>query len=729
MEITDGRADPERRMDMEDKKREEELLKSIMDEETAIPPSLEPEAVEAMLKARKQKKSRKDRWRYAGIAAAACLCVAAGIAAGLGSGRNAADGGASGTAADRSSRGADGTQSAAASGGETGEKGAASGAGGADSAGAAKETSAADKVAYAEDYDEIYGYISEVKKARQEEAAAAEKSSTDTGGTWNGSAVTESAAVSDSASAGASSGSASGGSAAGYSGTADQSADGSYSDTNVREEGVGEADLVKTDGKTLYIVSSRGLSSVRIVGIGGEEMEDLGEIRLNEDCQVQELYLEDGRLAVLYSRTEYHDGETGYDGDYRSYTCTDVYDVGDPSEPELLGTISQSGYYNTMRVKDGYAYVISDFYADVGAAREDTAAYVPEVRGTLMSAADICLPVGRTGSQYAVISAVSLEDPSEKSDSKAVFGNAGMCYVSAGNIYVTESDYSNADGTQTSIRKVSCDGGKLEGAAQTKISGTLNDSFSIDEYNGYLRLVTTEEPGTGSGIMPLYGSGLLEAADDTTSNSLYILNEDLETVGEIRDLAKEERVYSARFLGDVGYFVTFKQVDPLFSVDLSDPEDPQIIGELKIPGFSEYLHPYGDGRLLGIGMDVDEEGVTTEGLKLSMFDVSDPADVKEISKLILEEMYGSDATGYNYKAVFIDVEKNLFGFVCYGNATEYRIFSYEEKEGFREEFSRELTGWGEVRGLYAGERFYLVAGNTVESYTLSGFEKLDDLVL
>ena len=123
-------------------------------------------------------------------------------------------------------------------------------------------------------------------------------------------------------------------------------------------------------------------------------------------------------------------------------------------------------------------------------------------------------------------------------------------------------------------------------------------------------------------------------------------------------------------MGETGYFVTFKQVDPLFSVDLSNPADPEIIGELKIPGFSEYLHPYGDGLLLGIGMDVDEEGVTTEGVKVSMFDVSD-----------------------------------------------------------REVFSRELPLYGNVRGLYAGDRFYLVNGNMVESFAMDGFQKVDDIVL
>ena len=222
-----------------------------------------------------------------------------------------------------------------------------------------------------------------------------------------------------------------------------------------------------------------------------------------------------------------------------------------------------------------------------------------------------------------------------------------------------------------------------------------------------------------------------EVAVDNASietNALYVLDENLEMTGSIQNLAKEETIHSARFMGDIGYFVTFKQIDPLFSVDLSDPSNPKIIGELKIPGFSDYLHPYGDGKLLGIGLSVDEEGMTTEGVKLSMFDISDPANVKEMSTYVLENVLSTDA-GYNYKAVFADAEKNLFGFTAYGDSIEYKMFTYDEAEGFKEVFSKDIVNYGNVRGLYIGETFYLVAGNTVESFTLNGFEKIDDLVL
>ena len=212
------------------------------------------------------------------------------------------------------------------------------------------------------------------------------------------------------------------------------------------------------------------------------------------------------------------------------------------------------------------------------------------------------------------------------------------------------------------------------------------------------------------------------------TNSLYVLNDKLEIIGSIHNLAKDETIYSARFMGDTGYFVTYRQVDPLFSVDLSDPENPKILGELKIPGFSEYLHPYGDGKLLGIGMDVSEDGFTTEGVKLSMFNVTDPSNVTEENKYTIEESYGTDV-GYNYKGVFVDVQKNLFGFVTYHDGVTYQLYTYDEAEGFKEVMSRQLSGYEGSRGLYIGDVFYLVSGNMIESYSMNGFEKMDDIVL
>ena len=664
---------------MEDKLRE-------LTEDTQVPASLEPEQIEKMLLKKKKEKTARYRRKYAGIAAAACLCLAVGVTAAL-----------TGQRGDDSSSGAE-------IGSETGNAG---------EAAEGESTESETKIASAADYDQIYDYIQAELKYQEKQAKKQARM-------YSGGTVSDGGEIASADSAAMYSGSAQ--NAAAYTG-ADSTGTSGYSDTNVREESVGEADVVKTDGSRLYVMSG---NRVEIVDIASEEMEEIAAVTVDPDSYIRELYVEGSRMAVFYTQSKFTQ-EDGIEVRSREFACTDVYDISDPSAPVKLNTFSQSGVYNTMRVKDGYAYVISSFYPDTASPRSDVGAYVPSVQGGTLEADRIFMPEQEMGSEYTVITAFSLADPQEQTDSKAVFGSAGLCYVSSENIYVTKTCYDTDDTgmSRTAVRKVAYHDGQLEGAAQAKVDGMLKDSFCIDEYNGYLRLVTTIT--SDNGVMPISGDS--SAAEPDSSNALYVLDGELQVTGEIRDLAPGETVYSARFMGDTGYFVTFRQVDPLFSVDLSDPASPQIIGELKIPGFSEYLHPYGEGLLLGIGMDVDEEGVTTEGVKLSMFDISDPGNVTEASVYVMEDMYGTDAA-YDYKAVFADVEKNLFGFRAYGgNGDVYSVFSYDAAEGFRKVFSRELTYGGDARGLYAGERFYLVVGNTVESYTLSGFEKIDDIVL
>lgn len=696
-----------REENIEEKKAEQNLQQNIQEEKTedqdektekmlreqaediVVPDSLLPEEIEKRLMEQEKRKKKKLRRRIASLAAAACLCLAVGIPGYMLITEQDRE---------RSRAGAEETSSetTAVSSSET--------------ASAASQDSL---LATAEDYDEIYEYVQAEKEYWDDVSYGMEESASDSGSNAGGSSASSVSAYDSAAATGTKS--------------ASESASGEeYSDTNVREEGVGEGDIVKTDGKNIYIVSGE---RIHIVGTGNAQMEQLAQIEVEEGGEPSEVYAQDGILVVVYTKTEYNDGENGYDGFYRQYTCADIYDVSSPENPEKAGEVSQSGYFNTMRIRDGYVYILSSFYADSAAARDDQAAYIPEVQGKLIAADSIYMPQSRMGNSYTVISSFALDDPEERTDSKAVFGNTGICYVSTENIYITEAVYEESDSSvnQTSVRKVAYGDGKLEGAGQTKVDGILKDSFSIDEHEGNLRLVTTVTRLSAQPDRDIELFSSEQTEEQTESNTLYVLDENLKVIGEIRDLAEDESVYSARFMGDTGYFVTFRQIDPLFSVDLSDPENPKILGELKIPGFSDYLHPYGDGLLLGIGMDVDESGTTTEGAKLSMFDISDPSDVKEKHKYVIEGMYSTDV--YDYRSVFADVEKNLFGFSAYGDSQKYYIFSYDKNDGFQPELERTLGTYGNTRGLYIGELFYLVSGNTVEAYTLDGFEKVDDIVL
>lgn len=565
-----------------------------------------------------------------------------------------------------------------------------------------KESGVVETIASAKDYDEIYDWINtkleQEQKVQSKANGIMEYAVEDSASTESAMAVTT--------------------------GTG-------YSDTNIREEGVGEADIIKTDGKHIFILNG---DKIKIVGIESDDMEALGEIELEGESYSAEMYVKEDRVAVFYTQSTYEDRGDGLGEIYRQETAAEIFDISNPEQPEKMTKITQSGTYNSVRIVGDDVYLFSDFYSDISFGRAGLASYIPEIQGQKVSSDSIYMPQGINSTSYTVISSFSLENPDKKIDRKAIFGSDGLLYVSSNHIYVCETLWNSAgnDITQTCIRKLAYKDGKITPIGQTRIDGYLNDSFSIDEFEGNLRIVATVEPDSSDGVMPLIGnidSAVSNKDEELSYNMLYILDENLNELSSLKDLAPDEKVYSARFMGDTGYFVTYKQIDPLFSVDLSDPKNPKVLGELKIPGFSEYLHPYGENLLLGIGMDVDETGVATNGVKISMFDISDPADVQEVDKYVIEDSFSTDVA-YNYKAALVDAQKNLIGFIVYSDGgADYYVFSYAE-DGFVCELKKSMVGYNSsVRGIYVGDKFYIVTGNTVESFMLESFDKVDDIVL
>lgn len=562
-----------------------------------------------------------------------------------------------------------------------------------------------DTLETATDYDEVYTYL---QSYQDELDSSSVTGSTDNGIVMYSTETADSGARTDSSSSSSDSSTASA-----------RAVDTSFSDTNVRTEGVGEADIVKTDGSYLYTLKANS-QEISIVDIRSDQMKVVSCISLNENFQASEFYLSDQKLFVLGNMQNTQvdsDSKTLYRG---SCTRIQTYDLADINNPKSIGTVDQSGYYRTSRFKDGYLYVFSDYYIYDTITKKDYPSYVPLVGDNLLKQSDIYLPTNHAADQYLVVSSVSASSPDKAADQKAVMSENGEVYVSENNIYIYEYTNSSiladnlAAKNQTILRKLSYNKGKLSGSAQGKVKGYLNDSFSIDEYDNTLRLVTTVTHNAGN---------------SSQSNAVYVLDADLKTIGKIEDLAKDEQVYSARFLGDTGYFVTYEQTDPLFSVDFSDPENPKILGKLKIPGFSEYLHFYSDNLLLGIGMDTDENGVTN-GVKVSMFDISDPSDVKEVSKYTLDQYYYSDVFS-DYRAALVDPEKNLIGFPLSGSANQYVILSYDKDQGFQVQMQEEVNGnsYLGTRGVYANDKFYVINGNAIEAYRMGDYVKIDDLLL
>lgn len=514
-----------------------------------------------------------------------------------------------------------------------------------------------------------------------------------------------------------------------------------HSDTNVQVEGVDESDIVKTDGRYIYILTdSTRLTIVKADG-GDSSVVYEAEVCRNEygegygfDEYVNDMYLLGNKLILLKSSHKWEDMKTGNSYYYKDSTSAnaEIYDVSDPSFPRLAVSSGQDGWITSSRVSDGILYLITSYSVyDIDKDAPET--YIPRfyTDGTarILPIGCIVVPEEVSSQTWTVISAFDIESGKTVSEisvlgsSSTVYMNRSSLYTAAVNYTVDESEpYTEdqytvtecRDYSETNIMRFSIENGVISLAATGKVPGYLVNQFALDEYNGNLRVVTT----TNENNYTLYkdekhGWTNYESGEYVTHSGLYIYSPEMELLGSVTGLGEDERVYSVRFSGDIGYFVTFRETDPLFAVDLSDPTNPTVLSALKIPGFSEYLHLYDEGLLLGIGMTVDEENGWTENVKLSMFDVSDPENVFETAITVLDG-YSSPALN-NHRAVFIDTEKNLFGFAIDGS---YGLFTWNGTEFETLAYIRLYESWNHTtRGLYIGDEFYICTNEAV--YVLS----------
>lgn len=457
-----------------------------------------------------------------------------------------------------------------------------------------------------------------------------------------------------------------------------------YTKTNIQVEGIDEADMVKTDGKYIYSYYRDAVSStISIVKAEGKDSAQIGKIVL-ADVQVQALYVQDRWLVVLAE-----DENTSSD-DANVQTRIYLYDVSNPEKPICRSKNSQSGYCSDSRLTGNILYTISVKRVYEAEKKTDKKEYIPEVGGKLLPEDSLYCPNPGMSAEYLVFQSIDLSQSGKTIDSMAVLGAEGTYYMSEKNIYVaTETDAWR----KTKISRYSYEKGTIKYACEKVINGTILNQFSMDEYEGNLRFAATTYDDNGK-----------------TTNGLYIVDSSFKTIGSVSRLAPGERIYSARFMGESVYFVTYRETDPLFFVDVSDPTNPVVKDKLKIPGFSDYLHPFGENMLLGVGSIQDNEGNSC--VKLSMFDISDPEKVKEIHSKKLE-INSHQNIGNDHKGILVDVKRNRIGFgiEMYDNRTDpyYEIFSYDTQKGFQKVAKLSLEGSYGVtsRGLYIGDYFYL----------------------
>jgi len=530
----------------------------------------------------------------------------------------------------------------------------------------------------------------------------------------------------------------------------------SYSHTNVQVAGVDEMDTVKTDGKYVYISSWDAVNILN--AYPPTALENVSKINesfiLGHDDSDISIYF-DGifvlpqKLIVVASWYEYH-YTYWYDNsvarlevpiDYygpRSYVL--VFDMGDPAQPKLDYSVGISGYVQTARMIDDRVYLIAQHYqwmiqndtvlprvwigGDSGELNLDSIYYDPDMRDA--SSFLSVLAVDVSSERYEAVSVVA--------------GYASTIYMSEQAIFLTiqkwmgeisivngEDVVEDSNTITTTIFKIAFDGLSMKAVARGDVNGWLLNQFSMDEKEPFLRMATTNmffQPAAGT----------------TMSNSVFVLDSELNVVGSLTGIAPTERIYSARFIDDTLYLVTFRQVDPLFAIDLTDPTNPKIVGELEMPGFSSYLHPVDATHVLGIGTE-------NSMVKVSLYDVSDPTNPVEQSKFMLDGYsYSWSDAQYDHKAVLFDLEKQLLvipisAYRAYGDYyTEYGYItgalvlrvSIDDGVSLRgiieHEGATQYNSEYVSRSLYIGDFLYTISNTMLKASTLSDLTEVGSLV-
>lgn len=514
-----------------------------------------------------------------------------------------------------------------------------------------------------------------------------------------------------------------------------------FSDTNVQTEGVDESDIIKTDGSYIYVVAG---SSVDIVGVHTDKMEKVGSVSAamdNASDRIVEMYVEGDCLNLIVQKTQTRlkegykpletdveikksasgvialDERDSYYIDTNMVTELQTYDISDRARPVLKGTVTQDGYYNTSRKIGNVIYLFTgnsiklpQLTRSDAVISENAGGWIPLVNGSAIAADCIYLP--QQGSQGLVVSSVDVDHPDQIVDNTLIVNDYVNIYVSTKALYLYSSNYDDT----TQIAKFALDGGTIQAVGAVSVPGQIRDTFAINEYQGKLRVLTTN-----------WGSSI--------ENGLYLYDEKLDLTGKLGGIAPGEQIYAARYFGNTAYFITYRNTDPLFAVDLTDETNPTVLSELEITGFSEYLHFWGKDKLVGIGYETDPDNGAQEGIKLVMFDISNPAKLATAGTCVIENIEYSPAL-YDYKCVLVDESENLIGFAAesFGRQgkTSYLLFEWENGS-FQNLMTDTLNGSEDIsqyRGIYIGDRFYLAGTKSITSYDRkNNYQRIQNLDL
>lgn len=550
-----------------------------------------------------------------------------------------------------------------------------------------------------------------------------------------------------------------------------------YSTTNKQVENVDEGDIVKTDGNYLYYITQQKVVIIDIQNQQNSQIQQdlqnqqntqsnrkVAEISYTESTP-RELYINNNKLIVITSENElrteiksvYDTADVAYVDGIKLKTSAITYDITDRSNPKEERKVEMEGTYISSRMIEDNIYMATNKYITnainmvknypIEELQEQD--YKPTYLDTAVSNETKYIGFDQIRyfddkqvNNYLLLGGFNINNKQE-ADIKVFLGAGETVYASSKNMYIAKvktiydiNTYSLL-GEKTQIVKFELSNGKIKYKAENSVDGRILNQFSMDEdANENLRIAVTQEIQNNTNI-----SNLQRTTSNTEQidNRLYILDKELNQVGSLEGLANGERIYSVRYMKDKAYIVTYKQVDPLFVIDVSDPKNPTKLGELKIPGYSTYLHPYDDTHIIGLGYDTNSDGSRNwnNGLKLSMFDVSDVNNPKEVfTQKIGNRSTYSEAT-YNHKAILYLKEKNIIAFPIqtYQNRqgfSEVLIYEIDMKNGFvvKGKYSENITnayGKRVERIVYANGFYYALSEKNVTVLDNENCEIIDKI--
>ena len=471
-----------------------------------------------------------------------------------------------------------------------------------------------------------------------------------------------------------------------------------HSNTDLQVEGVEESDVIKTDGQYIYVLQ-KGAKLV-IYQADGKKTTKISSVTIGDASEENsgiEMYLQDDQAFVL--KSVYKEKKDSYET--RIYTV----DLKDQKHPVIEGSISQSGELSTSRLVDGYLYVFSGYgiLGDRKVKEDKKESYVPKVNDTCLEASDIYYEKEKAADRYMVMTSIKLSDPLKYADQKATLSQSDVFYVSHENIYMVDNHIEYDDctvsygvgGENASLQKYTYEAGTISYVKKADLKGIVSETYNMHENNGNFVYVYTDY------------------TKEKTVTGLCILDKDLKTVGEIKNLGKGEDLKASYFIDHTAYFVTYLTKDPVFVVDFSDPGKPVQKQKLKLPGFSRYLHSFGSENMIGLGYTDDGK------VKLTLFAKDEENMLTEVDTV--SEKKESFTSEYDHKSVFVDEEKGLVGFYVneYGKSY-YKL--YENRSGkwklkVNERCKTDNSYDWVARGVTIGDVLYVAEYGTQEIKT------------